>query len=233
MAGSVSLVTVSVALHICAVLAGGVPQDCGRHGAEFAVQARHNDGIPAACPQRRDRAQMVIETAIEPVSVGSPERSCGAQFHPGRCSGRSKSDSRRQSDVSYLLWLDGDGATCAPGVSERCDEGVAPGSLRAEVLTLMTQRSHCFQSASSHPSPRSPLSAQGHAGKHGAGQVCGTSSGTVGHPEPDVRAAVARRMEQLRLTRFGLHWKNNWRTKALLWCAHRSCVLWARRATPL
>jgi ATP:ADP antiporter, AAA family len=202
MAGSVSLITVSLALpHLRVfwlVVFLKIAEGTARNSLSKPAMMM---AFRPLAPQRRDRAQMAIETAIEPISVGLT----GAillvlNFTLGGAPPAQKVVAAGSlmliASCSWLAvarWLRREYTNVVVKALRR-------GSLRAEVLTLDYDATALLTSQlhSTHPREVLYLLKVMQENMEPA-KFAALLLGLLGHSEPDVRAAVVRRMEQLRL----------------------------------
>jgi len=205
MAGSVSLVTVSVALPYLPLfwlvvflkIAEGTARNSLFKPATMMAYR------PLA-PQRRDRAQMVIETAIEPVSVGLT----GAILLvlnftlAGAPAGQKAIAAGSLMLATSCGWM-AMGRLVRLGYLNVVMKALRRGSLRAEVLTLDDAAIALLSNQLRLTHPREALYLLKVMQENmEPARFAALLPGQLDHPEPDVRAAVARRMEQLRLHSF-------------------------------
>jgi HEAT repeat protein len=205
MAGSVSLVAVSLALPNLSLfwlvvflkIAEGTARNSLFKPATMMAYR------PLA-PQRRDRAQMLIETAIEPISVGLT----GAILLvlnftlAGAPPGHKAIAAGGLMLATSCAWM-AMGRLLRLGYMDVVMKALRRGSLRGEVLTLDDAASALLTNQLRFTQPREALYLLKvmHENMEPA-RFAPLLPGQLGHPEPDVRAAVARCMEQLRLHSF-------------------------------
>jgi HEAT repeat protein len=205
MAGSVSLVMVSLALpHLqlfWLVVFLKIAEGTARNSLfKPATMMAYR---PLA-PQRRDRAQMVIETAIEPISVGLT----GAILLVLNFTLAGAPPGQKAIAAGSLMlatscgWM-AMGRLLRLGYLDVVMKALRRGSLRAEVLTLDDAATALLTNQLRFTQPREALYLLKvmHENMEPA-RFAALLPRQLDHPEPDVRAAVARRMEQLRLHSF-------------------------------
>jgi ATP:ADP antiporter, AAA family len=205
MAGSVSLVTISLALPqlrlFWLVVFLKIAEGTARNSlSKPAVMMAYR---PLA-PQRRDRAQMLIETAIEPISIGltgaillvlnftlagaSPAQkliAAGSLMLTASCSWLAMGRMMRREYTNVVM------------------KALRRGSLRAEVLTLDDAATALLTSQLHSTQPREVIYLLKVMQENMEPAKFATLlPGLLDHPESDVRAAVVGRMEQLRLPSF-------------------------------